>query len=248
MPARRRRSLSRSSVERAELWDKKMSGDVYATLLPDLKKNAMGKVMSYQATHEYLISIVKSVLSKFGVEAFLLQQYMWYAEKLWRLTQEYKSDALQKEADALYLWHLARGGNDLALRGVAKALGINISTLEEIMDKTLSPILIKVIKQGTILTDGTEQTLIEYTGSISTISGYIDLSNMDLGDTVIIRAYTKIKPDGDYVLYRPETFNGKQTEPALYVMPRLSGYSFKVTIQQTEGLFRNFDYLFVKGT
>jgi len=247
MPARRRRSLSRSSVERAELWDKKMSGDVYATLLPDLKKNAMGKVISYQATHEYLISIVKSVLSKFGVEAFLLQQYMWYAEKLWRLTQEYKSDALQKEADALYLWHLARGGNDLALRGVAKALGINISTIEDIVEKTLSPIILKIIGQGTITTNGTEQVVIEYTGSISSISGYIDLSNMVDGDSITINAYVKIKETGDYVLYRPETYSNKQTEPALYVMPRLSGYAFKVTIQQTQGSYKNFDYLFVKG-
>jgi hypothetical protein len=100
---------------------------------------------------------------------------------------------------------------------------------------------------GTVTTDGTEQVVVEYTGSISSISGYIDLSNMVDGDSITIKAYVRIKETGDYVLYRLETYSNKQTEPALYVMPRLSGYAFKVTIQQTAGTtFKSFDYLFIK--
>jgi hypothetical protein len=247
MPARRRRTLDRSPIRRAQMWDKKMSGEIYATLLPPLKELAMPKITGYQATHETLIANVKSALSNFPSETPLLQEYMWYAEKLWKFTQHYGSQALQKEADALYLWYLARGRNDITLRMVARALGIKISALEDIVEKTLSPIMLKVIGRGTITTDGTEQVIIEYTGSISSISGYIDLSNMVDGDSITIKAYVKIKENGDYVLYRPETYSNKQTEPALYVMPRLSGYAFKVTIQQTQGSYKNFDYLFVKG-
>jgi hypothetical protein len=193
-------------------------------------------------------SFVAKILDQNGVLANFRIIYRAYAEELWKLKKTYSSSALQTKVDALYLYYLATGLDDFLLRLVAQALGLNVSTIEDIVEKTLSPIVLKVIKQGTILTDGSEQPIVEYVGSITTISGYIDLSNMDLGDTIIIRAYTKIRPDGDYVLYKPETFNDKQTEPALYVMPRLSGYAFKVTIQQTEGIFKNFDYLFVKGT
>jgi hypothetical protein len=208
----------------------------------------MPRVASYQATHETLISTVKNVLSQFPSEAPILQEYMWYAEKLWKLTQQYRSQALQSQADALYLWYLARGRNDLALRVTAKTLGISISPIEEIMDKILSPLLLKIIGKGTILTDGTEQTIIEYKGTVSLISGYIDLTNMEEGDITTIKSYAKIREDGEYVLYRTETFTGKHPEPALYLLPRLAGYAYKVTIQQTAGPYKNYDYLFVKGT
>jgi hypothetical protein len=246
MPARRRQTQSRSSSERTRLWDKKMSGEIYSTLLPELKKLAIDKVASYQATHEHLIATVKQILQD-SPEAPLLHEYMWYAEKLWKLTQTYKSNALQLQADALYLWHLARGRNDITLRMVARALGIKISALEEILERVAVPALIKVISKGSTLSSTQETVILEYTGQISTISGYIDLSNMDSDDQIIVRAYVKLKEDGDYKLYRPETFIGKQTEPALYILPRVSGYAYKVTIQQTAGTPKNLDYLFIKG-
>jgi hypothetical protein len=248
MPARRRRTLDRSPIRRAQMWDKKMSGEIYATLLPPLKQLALPKIGGYQATHETLIANVKNALTNFPSETPILQEYMWYAEKLWKFTQHYRSQALQKEVDALYLWYLARGRNDIALRTVAKTLGINISPIEDIMDKILSPILLKIIKKATILADGTEQTLLEYSGAIALISGYIDLSNMTEGDEVTITTYVKIKEGGDYIRYRSETFTGKQPEPALYMLPRLAGIALKATLKQTAGTFKNFDYLFVKGT
>jgi hypothetical protein len=247
MPVRRRSSLSRNPVQRTQIWDKKMSGEIYATLLPELKKISIDKVASYQATHEYLIATVKQALSSFGTEAPLLQEYMWYAEKLWKFTQHYRSNALQTQADALYLWYLARGRNDLALRIIAQALGIKINPLENIVEKTLAPLLISVVKKDTIIADGSEQTLLEYVGRISAISGYIDLSNMASGDTVLIKSYVKLKEDGDYKLYYPETFTDAQSAPALYLLPRMSGFAFKITLQQTTGSYKSFDYLFVKG-
>lgn len=246
MPARRRRTLSRSPIERAMLWDAKMRGDVYATQLSATKSLALPKIASYMTTHEYLISIVKNVTSQMSAESSRTQEYMWYAQKMERLVRTYKSDALQKEADSLYLWFLSRGLNDVALRAIAQALGIRISTLETIMERIMAPLLLKVIAEGSITANGTEQTLLEYHG-LAIISGYIDLSSMDLEDTVIIKAYVKMEKGGDWVLYRPETFVGKQTEPALYIMPRLSAYAFKITIQQTTGTFKTFKYLFIKG-
>jgi len=247
MPARRRRSAVRSAVQRLQMWDKKMSGEVYATLLPKLKEISIGRVAGYQVEHENLISVVKQVLSGFGFEASVLQEYMWFAEKLWKFKNEYSSEALQRQVDALYLWYLARGRSDLALRAVAKALGLNVSDLEDIVGKVMAPLLVSVLSKGVVTADGSEQTLIEYTGRIAAISGYIDLSSMVDGDTVVVRLYVRLVEEGDYVLYHVETFMNKQFEPALYVMPRATGFGYKVTLQQTSGDYKSFSYLFVKG-
>ena len=106
--------------------------------------------------------------------------------------------------------------------------------------------MLSVVAKGSIVTDGTEQTLVEYVG-MATISGWIDLSNMKAGDVVRIRIYTKVKEDGDYVLYDMATYTDEQFKPALHFLPRLTGYAYKVTIEQTAGTFKSFDYLFVRG-
>jgi len=247
MPARRRRSLMRDPVTRFQMWDAKMKGDIYGQQLEAVKPLALPKVAAYQAMHEQLISTVKGVLSALGTEQALVQEYMWYAEKLWKYTQEYNGSALQRQADALYLWYLARGRNDAALRAVAQSLGVKISPLEDIVERVLAPALISVLAKGTLTADGTEQALLEYSGRISTIAGYVDLGNMEEGDAAVIRIYVRVTEDSDFRLYRSETFEGRQVEPALYLLPRLSGLAMRVTLQQTAGTFKTFGYLFVKG-
>jgi len=108
------------------------------------------------------------------------------------------------------------------------------------------PVLLKVIGEGTLTADGTEQTVIEYVGT-AMIQGYIDLQNLSDGDVVRFRIYVRIKEDGDYKLYADDTYSGVQPQPALYFVPRLSGYAFRVTLQQTAGVYRSFDYVFVRG-
>ena len=108
--------------------------------------------------------------------------------------------------------------------------------------------LLRILRKGTLVADGSEQTLIEYSGAVALISGYVDLSNMTDGDEVAITSYVKIKEDGDYIVYRREVFTGKQPEPALYILPRPAGLAYKVTLQQTAGVYKSFDYLFIKGT
>lgn len=246
MPARRRRTLSRSPIERAELWDRKMRPDIYATYLESTKPLALPKIAGYQVTHEYLISIVKKALSNKPTESSIMQEYMWYAQKLWKLTQTYRSEALQRQADALYLYYIFRGMDDISLRTIAQALGIKISPLELIVERVMIPQLLKIISEGVVTANSTEQILLEYYG-LAVISGYIDLSAMDEEDEIVIRAYVMIEKKGDFKLYRAETFAGRQTEPALYIMPRLTGYGFKITLQQTKGSYKTFRYIFARG-
>jgi len=246
MPAKRRSTLSRSAFQRTRMWDAKVKGDIYAAQLADVKPLALTRVTEYQLTHEHLISLVRQTVGRFGIEGSLIHEYMWYAQKLWRLTQTYRDEALKLQADALFLWYLARGRNEAILRSIALQVGIKISDTEVIIERVGIPILLKIIAKDVLLANGTEQTLFEYVGT-AVIQGYIDLQNLRDGDEVVITSYVKVKEDGEYKVYLKETYTGKIVPPMLCVLPRLSGVAMKVTLQQTAGIYRSFDYIFIRA-
>jgi len=103
----------------------------------------------------------------------------------------------------------------------------------------------EVLTDGTLTSDGTEQILLEYRGS-GKISGYIDLSEMRSGDTVLIREYICIRLRGDYKLYHEEEYKDFQHPSILYIDRKESHYGVRLTLQQTQGNFRKFPYLFIR--
>ena len=250
MPGKRRRTLTRSPALRTMMWDRKMRGDVYEMILDSVKPLALKKVASYQAIHESLIEIVKEAVSRSRSqsehEKSIIQEYMWFASKLWRLSQTYSGQALQNEADALFMWYVTRGRDPYILRTVAQALNIKISPTDEIVQRILARPYVSVIAEGSVKMDGTEKVLVEYDGPISFVTGYIDLSPMEDGDSVIISGYVKIRHDGEYKLNFMEPFENKQPEPAVYVIPRMTGYAIKITMRQTTGTYKTFEYMIVK--
>ena len=104
-----------------------------------------------------------------------------------------------------------------------------------------------VESEDTLLTDGTEQTIIltDY-DKAHYLEGYIDLTNLAVGDTIVARLYTKLKSTGAFVKYAEHTFSNVQSTPSLNVVTRIGKYGIKVTLQQTLGTFRNYDYIFFK--
>ncbi|RLC73338.1 MAG: hypothetical protein DRI26_01070 [Chloroflexi bacterium] len=112
-----------------------MRGDVYTLILNAVKPLALEKFGMYQAVHEYLISLVKDVIAKHGVDYAITQEYMWYAQRLWYLTQHYKGEALQIEADATFLYYFYRGRNEQILREIANRLGIKISSWDTLLGR-----------------------------------------------------------------------------------------------------------------
>ena len=100
-------------------------------------------------------------------------------------------------------------------------------------------------KDGTIIADGSEQTLLECS-EIARVMGYVDLSEMDMGDIVIIRQYVRVKPDLPMKKYAEETYSNKQTIPLVYLTPKELDYGMKFTLQQTTGAFKTFDYNFIR--
>ena len=86
MPAKRRRSLFSHPDQRTRMWNAKMNPDVYKEYLQATKPMALEKVAKYQSTFQFLLTSVKNVISQLGENPSLTQEYMWYAEKLWKYT------------------------------------------------------------------------------------------------------------------------------------------------------------------
>jgi len=72
--------------------------------------------------------------------------------------------------------------------------------------------------------------------------GYIDLTNLSGGDTVELRLKVKIKGAGSVVQVRTETFSGAQVDPLWYFPPLPSDLEITITLKQTAGSGRNFDW------
>jgi hypothetical protein len=113
-----------------------------------------------------------------------------------------------------------------------------------VLDRLLAP---TTPLEDTLTADGTEQTVVEATGTLEfQLDGYIDLSNMASGDTVVVREYMKIASAGSYVKYAEETYSGAQSIPLLHILTKPARYALKVTLQQTAGTYRTFGYQFFK--
>ena len=243
----RRRSNIQSPTHRIRMWDAKMRGDIYPQILSRTKAFGLEKMSEYQVAYQHILDLVREILGARGVESHLQQEYIWYTLEIWRLTQRYKSTALQIMAEGTYLKYLYRGRDPVVLRELAKAMGVTLSSDDEIFKRlgaTTAPQR-EVIAEGSITADGTEQVVMEYSG-LAMVHGYIDLSQMTTGDEVIIRAYVVIRAGGAWRKYAEETFRDAQSLPALYVLPRLTVYGIRITLQQTAGTFKSFDYVFVK--
>jgi hypothetical protein len=103
--------------------------------------------------------------------------------------------------------------------------------------------------EGSVAMDGTEKTVVldEVTGNPQRfLEGYIDLSPMASGDTIVIRQYMKITATGAYVKYAEETYSGAQTLPLLYITTKSGRYGIKITAQQTAGTNRTLSYQFFR--
>ena len=102
---------------------------------------------------------------------------------------------------------------------------------------------LKVHAAGTLIADGSEQTVAEI-AEATRLSGYVSLSKMALGDTVILRQYIKLSDTWEK--YAEETYLDAQGIPMIYFTPKEVASSLKVTLEQTVGTFREFPFKFIK--
>jgi len=101
------------------------------------------------------------------------------------------------------------------------------------------------LKKDNLTADGSEQTVIEATG-LSLLEGYLDLQNMQAGDTVLIKQYVKVEEGGDYKLVDNGSYSDVQTKPILHFLSRILDLGMKITLQQTAGTYKSFPHAFYK--
>lgn len=103
------------------------------------------------------------------------------------------------------------------------------------------------VSEGTLAADGNEQTVVELSSAgVFLLTGWIDLSELQLGDSVMIRQYGKVTSGGDYKKYAGDAYPGPITNPLLFVETRPGTHGLKLTLQQTAGPNRNFPHLWYK--
>ena len=95
---------------------------------------------------------------------------------------------------------------------------------------------------GTVPMTGAQDTVFEVTDYKNFVEAYVDLTNMQAGDSVTVREYMKIVSGGAYVLYGTETYTDAQTINLLWITPKPNNYGIKFTMQQTAGVNRTFPY------
>jgi len=98
---------------------------------------------------------------------------------------------------------------------------------------------------GSIVADGSEQTLTEVQ-ALTKFSGYLDLSQMEVGDQVTVRQYVMMREGGPYKRYADATYSGVQESPILHISVKVLCYGCKITLQQISGVFKSFDFNFVR--
>jgi hypothetical protein len=97
----------------------------------------------------------------------------------------------------------------------------------------------RLLKKGNLAADGTEQVLVEFEGE-GKLYGSLDLHEMTVGDTVIVRQYIKLLPESDYEKYAEETYEEVQDMPVIYFPDKATDVAMKITLEQTEGVYRRF--------
>ena len=116
-------------------------------LLKKTRRLALEGEIGYQGIHEEIIRKVKAVLAYYGSESVRTHAYVWYAQGLWYAKNRYGSQALQKEANALFMYFYVLGLQENALRDIAKAFGINIPPISDIVG--ITPMSEEIVYKGT---------------------------------------------------------------------------------------------------
>jgi len=197
----------------------------------DLSSNIIAK--TYDTIDRLYIDCSK-ILDKYGIVGSNRTIYRAFMEELYHICNTFTGESRNIQASAIYSKYLFYGCDGNVLIEICKMFNIEMKVS-----------ILKTYSKGTLFADGSEQTLLEFIG-IGVISGHVDLQNMEDGDVVTIRYYIKLKEGGEYKLYEEETYVGVQGKPVVHFKPVAVDVALKITLQQTAGTYKSFDYNFIR--
>jgi hypothetical protein len=99
--------------------------------------------------------------------------------------------------------------------------------------------------RDTLAASGSEQTVYEVASPAAEWipdTVHIDLSNMAASDSTDIKVYVKLKSGGTYRMMDVNTFTDEQTVEGIVITGIPNRYGYKVTLEQTAGSNRNYDW------
>jgi hypothetical protein len=134
----------------------------------------------------------------------------------------------------------------IALTFALVLVGVIISVLVWFLER--QKLTLTHLGSGSFMTSSTEEPIFEYTRTEPfTFTGYVNLKNMEDGDTIYLRQYVKLAIDSDYTLYAEEEYRDKQKEPLINIekLPVLK--AVKITVQQVSGSFKYLPFEFYAG-
>ena len=76
------------------------------------------------------------------------------------------------------------------------------------------------------------------------VGGYLDLTSLDIGDSILIQEYVEF--DSTLKLYNSETYTDAQSIVVIRVPTRKLKTGYKITLTQTTGTLRTIPYQFDK--
>lgn len=94
---------------------------------------------------------------------------------------------------------------------------------------------------GTITSTASEQNLINNSLNGEYVCA-VDLSNMQVGDTITLRGYRKVLSGGSAKLYVEQEFSGAQDPALACSIPVPAPYGVQFTLQRDAGTDRQYPY------
>ncbi len=101
---------------------------------------------------------------------------------------------------------------------------------------------LEIVAEGKLTADGSEQNVV-FCSEIAILSGYISMSKMGGGDIIAVKQYIMV--NGSEELYAQDAYSGPQVE-LLHFQRRAFKDATRITLQQTAGSYKTFDYEFGK--
>jgi hypothetical protein len=106
--------------------------------------------------------------------------------------------------------------------------------------------VITLLKSGSVLADGTEQTIFDETMVDPTnISGWVNIDELDNDDILYVREY--ITFGGEEKVHALEEYRDAQSTSQCFFEERIIRGQYRVTIEQSATVMRTFKYEFYKG-
>ena len=129
--------------------------------------------------------------------------------------------------------------------GVAPGDGVSLAEVIRYISDNVVAMLTLTETGGTLTANGAEQDIILVNAPAAVFKPLvvkIDLTEMAAGDNTIIRLYYRTITGGNLILQDSVAYNGAQTIDLKNIPLEANRYGFKVTLEQTAGVNRDYDW------